>query len=168
MIKREKKGNFQCSVTSGKLRQNGNLRDVEQMRLGVWGNETRNLIYYFSFEQSFQNLAQKPLMVNMAIQTDSSKLRVIYASESGKNSMGSLLLDLRYLCTLVCSSFAIPSSEIQLGVSHISIFAGNIKSTQQLSNFKVHEFSSSTKFISVTYIQPICAGEVQYYTSTII
>lgn len=33
--------------------------------------------------KSFRNLTQKPLMVNMAIQTDSSKLRVIYASESG-------------------------------------------------------------------------------------
>ncbi|XP_057302221.1 misshapen-like kinase 1 [Hydractinia symbiolongicarpus] len=33
--------------------------------------------------KSFRNLFQKPLMVNMAIQTDSSKLRVIYASESG-------------------------------------------------------------------------------------
>jgi len=33
--------------------------------------------------KSFRNLSQKPSMVNMAIQTDSSKLRVIYASESG-------------------------------------------------------------------------------------
>lgn len=33
--------------------------------------------------KSFHNLAQKPLIVNMAIQTDSSKLRVIYASSSG-------------------------------------------------------------------------------------